>query len=131
MGDCTGLGQWTGADVHGTSLPRPGSHPPVLPETTAQETRRSSRITSWMRVRPHLTMNGRGRHPDSGSSALWNFTGTRLQGMWDEGLKGLPAQLYRALRTPPPHNPTTMLTSEGPGLAPQLLLYRVRNHPLK
>lgn len=53
------------------------------------------------------------------------------QGFKGCGMKGLPAQLYRALRTPPPHNPTTMLTSEGPGLAPQLLLYRVRNHPLK
>lgn len=61
----------------------------------------------------HLMMNGGGRHPDSGSSALWNFDGMRLQGVGDEGLRGLPAWLYRDLRTPPPDSPAAM-TGEGP-----------------
>lgn len=30
--DCTGLGQWARADVHWAPHPRPGSHPPALPQ---------------------------------------------------------------------------------------------------
>lgn len=30
--DCTGLGQWAGADVHWASHPRQGSHPAALPK---------------------------------------------------------------------------------------------------
>lgn len=60
-----------------------------------------------------MMMNGGGRRLDSGSSALWSFGGMRLQGVGDEGLRGLPAWLYRDLRTPPPDSPAAM-TGEGP-----------------
>lgn len=67
-----------------------------------------------LQVKPqHLTMSGGGRPPDTGSSALWNFAGMRLQGAGDEGLRGLPAWLYRAPRTPHPDSPAAM-TGEGP-----------------
>lgn len=58
-------------------------------------------------------MNGGGRRPGSGSSAPWNSGGMRLQGVGDEGLRGLLAWLYRDLTTPPPDSPAAM-TGEGP-----------------
>ncbi|XP_036153090.1 myeloid leukemia factor 2 isoform X1 [Myotis myotis] len=74
-----------------------------------------------LQVRPqHLMMNGGERPPDSGSSALWNFEGMRLQGVEAEGPKGLPAWPYRHLRTPPPDSPAAM-TGEGPGPSASLL----------
>ena len=58
--------------------------------------------------------SGGERLPDSGSSALWNFGGMRLLGVEDEGLRGLPAWLYRDLRTPHPDS-RAATTGEGPG----------------
>lgn len=76
-------------------------------------------------------MSGGGRHLDSGSSVLWNFDGMRLQGVEDEGLRGLLAWLYRDLRIPPPDSPAAM-TGEGPGPSASLVqAERLRNHPLK
>lgn len=71
-------------------------------------------------------MSGGGRRPASGSSALWNFGGMRLQGVGAEGLKGLPVWPYRDLRTPPPDSPAAM-TGEGPGPSASRKYLRERN----
>lgn len=70
-----------------------------------------------------MMMSGGGRHPDSGSSALWNFDDMRLQGEEDEGLRGLPVWPYRDLRTPPPDSPAAM-TGEGPRPSASLVSIR-------
>lgn len=99
-------------------------------------TRRSDRtISTWTRVRPqHLMTSGGERLPDSGSSALWNFGGMRLLGVEDEGLRGLPAWLYRDLRTPHPDS-RAATTGEGPGpsacLVSLVQAERLRRHPLR
>ena len=65
-------------------------------------------------------MSGGERLPDSGSNALWNFGGTRLPGVEDEGLRGLPAWLYREPRTPHPDS-RAATTGEGPGPSASLV----------
>ena len=78
-------------------------------------------LRSPLQVRPRrLMMSGGGRPPDSGSSALWNFEGMRLPGAEDEGLRGLPAWLYRDPRTPHPDSPAAT-TGEGPGPSASLV----------
>lgn len=61
-------------------------------------------------------MSGEGRHPDTDSSVLWSFGGTRHLWVGGEGPRGLPAWLSRDLRTPPPDSPGAM-TGEGPRLS--------------
>lgn len=68
----------------------------------------------------HSMMNGEGRHPDSGSSVLWNFDDMRHLWVGDEGPRGLPAWLSRDLRTRPPDSPVAM-TGEGPRLSASLV----------
>lgn len=63
---------------------------------------------------PPLMMSGGGRLPDTGSSAPWNFGGTRLLAVGGGGLRGLPAWPSRDPRTPRLDSPAAM-TGEGPG----------------
>ena len=97
----------------------PVAHGPRVCPGSARGSQAVHRCRVWSpcppQVRPRpLMMSGGGRLPDTGSSAPWNFGGTRLQAVGDGGLRGLPAWPSRDPRTPPPDSPAAM-TGEGPG----------------